>query len=110
MVLSDLRDLLLTVSPHVFHYSATDQTGNYIIWAEEGEGGSAYADNKKIQQVLHGTIDYFTKTEFDPVFQQIQMKLNSVDELAWSLNSIQYEEETGYIHYEWVWEVENDIG
>ena len=24
---------------------------------------------------------------------------------AWYLNSVQYEEETGLIHYEWVWEV-----
>ena len=25
--------------------------------------------------------------------------------IAWYLNSIQYEEDTGLIHYEWVWEV-----
>ena len=25
--------------------------------------------------------------------------------LLWSYNSFQYEEETGYYHYEWYWEV-----
>lgn len=25
--------------------------------------------------------------------------------IAWELNSVQYEEKTGFTHYEWVWEV-----
>jgi hypothetical protein len=105
MTLNDLRDLLLTITPSVFHYEASSQTGNYIVWAEDREGTSLFADNKKIQQVLQGTIDYFTKTEFDPVVDQIQEKLNTA-KTAWSLNSIQHEKDTGYIHYEWVWEVD----
>ena len=108
MKLTDLRDLLLTVFSSlgvpVFHYYATNQSENYIVWAEDGEADSTSGDNKKIDQVLQGTIDYFTKTEFDPNFQVIQEKLNSA-EISWRLNSIQYEEDTGYIHYEWVWEL-----
>jgi hypothetical protein len=108
MKLTDLRDLLLTVFSSlgvpVFHYYATQQSDKYIVWAEDGEADSTSGDNKKIDQVLQGTIDYFTKTEFDPNFQVIQEKLNSA-EISWRLNSIQYEEDTGYIHYEWVWEL-----
>lgn len=104
MKLQDLRDLLLAVTPNVFHYDASGQTGNYIVWAEDGEGASGHADGQKTTQVIQGTIDYFTRTEFDPVVDEIQDKLNSVD-IAWRLNSIQHEKDTGYIHFEWVWEM-----
>lgn len=104
MTLQDLRDLLLNVTPHVFHYAASGQTGNYIVWAEDGEGSSGHADGKKTTQVIQGTIDYFTKDEFDPVVEQIQDALNNA-EIAWRLNAIQHERDTGYIHFEWVWEM-----
>lgn len=105
MRLTDLRDLLITVGPPVFHHFASGQTGNYIMWAEDGEAGSVHADDQKIEQSIQGTIDYFTKTEFDPVVNQIQDKLNTAD-IAWRLNSVQHERDTGYIHYEWIWEVD----
>jgi hypothetical protein len=104
MQLADLGDLLSTVTENTFHYEAFKKTDKYIVWAEDGEANAGYADNHKTNQVTQGTIDYFTKTEFDTNFELIQEKLNSAD-LAWKLNSIQYEEETGYIHYEWIWEM-----
>jgi len=96
--------LLKTVLPDTFHYKAFKKPDKYIVWAEDGEADSSNADDTKTDQVIQGTIDYFTKTEFDSNFELIQDKLNSV-EIAWRLNSIQHEEETGYIHYEWIFEV-----
>jgi len=104
MTLNDLKDLLLTVTEDTFHFYAFRKPDKYIVWAEDGEASSGHADNKKTNQVIQGTIDYFTKTESDPNFDLIQEKLNSAD-IAWRINSIQYEEETKYIHYEWVWEM-----
>jgi hypothetical protein len=104
MKLTDLRDLLLTITPNTFHFKAYAKPDKYIVWAEDGEAGSCNADDQKVDQVLQGTIDYFTKTEFDINFELIQDKLNSAD-LVWRLNSIQHEEDTGYIHYEWLWEM-----
>ncbi len=106
MTLKDLRDLLLTIGPPVFHYFADKQKGNYIVYAEDSEGNPLNVDDQKEEQPIQGTIDYFTKTEFDPIVQTIQEKLNSAG-IAWRLNSIQHEEATGYIHYEWVWEVDS---
>jgi len=110
MKLLRLGDLLKTIGPPVFHYSPGDEDerenlDQYIVWAEDGEGGSIHADDSKTEQSIQGTIDYFTRDEFDPIFNLIQEKLNSADDIAWRLNSIQYEEDTGYIHYEWVWEM-----
>jgi len=106
MTLQDLRDLLLTIGPPVFHYFATGQTGSYIVWAEDGEGDAVHADGQKVERALTGTIDYFTKTEDDPVVQQIEDALGTDDSLAWQLNSVQYEQDTGYIHYEWAFEID----
>lgn len=104
MQLTDLRDALLQVTQDVFHYEASHKPDKYIVWAEDGEAGSLNADDQKEGQILQGTIDYFTKTEYDPNFDLIQQKLNSID-ISWRLNSIQHEEKTGYIHYEWIFEV-----
>lgn len=108
MKLSDLRDALLEVIPDVFHYSAWAKPDKYIVWAEDSEAGSNNADDEKEDQVIQGTIDYFTKTEFDNTVVLIQQKLNSID-VAWQLSSIQHEEDTGYIHYEWVYELEGEL-
>lgn len=104
MKLSNLRDTLLTITPDTFHYYAHKKPEKYIVWAEDGEAGSSNSNDQKTDQVIQGTIDYFTKTEFDPIFELIQDKLNTI-EISWRLNSVQYEEDTGYIHYEWVWEM-----
>ena len=106
MTLQNLRDLLLTIGPPVFHYFASGQTGSYIVWAEDGEGDTVNADDKKAERALTGTIDYFTITENDPVVGQIENALDADDGIAWKLNSVQHEKDTGYIHYEWIWEVD----
>ncbi|HMM31780.1 MAG TPA: hypothetical protein PKB13_08380 [Clostridia bacterium] len=63
------------------------------------------ADNHLYSQVLTGTLDFFTKQEFDPLFDEIQDVLNGIEAFSWSLNSVQHEDDTGYIHYEWAWEM-----
>lgn len=98
-----IRDALLTVSKDVYHFEALKKKDKYIVWAEDGEGNSGHADNKK-NQVIQGTIDYFTKDDADLVVEEIQEALE-LYEISYKLNSVQYEDETEYIHYEWIWEV-----
>jgi hypothetical protein len=54
--------------------------------------------------VLVITIDYFTLTEFDAMVDAIQEALSDA-EVAWHLNSFQYEDETKLQHYEWIVQV-----
>ena len=105
MTLPDIETALKTVTPNVHHFSARGQEAPYIVWAEDGQADAAHADNHMTDQMLTGTVDYFTKLKADPNFGAIQDALNGLG-IPWRLNSIQYEEETGYIHYEWVWEAE----
>ncbi len=54
-----------------------------------------------------GATDLFTKQEFDPWKEAFEKSLDE-NGITWYLNSIQYEEETGFFHYEWYWEVLDD--
>lgn len=94
----------MSVTDNVFHYEALGGKDQYIVWAEDGEGTSVEADNQKINQSIQGTIDYFTKRENDVNVIAIQSALKAT-EISFYLNSVQYEDETKYIHYEWVFEV-----
>lgn len=99
-----VRDALLQVSRDVWHYEAQRKKEKYIVWAEDSESSASLGDNNKSNQTIQGTIDYFTKTEEDENADKIQDALDTAN-IAYRLNSTQYEEETGYIHFEWVWEV-----
>lgn len=99
-----LINALLTVTNNVGHYEAFKETDQYIVWAEDGQGASLYADGVMKNQSVTGTVDYFTSVEGDENYNKIQDALKNA-EIPFKLNSIQYEEDTGYIHYEWVWEM-----
>jgi hypothetical protein len=107
MTLEAVRDLYKAVLPgHTHHYTADGETGNYIVWAEDMQADSVHADDEMEDRALQGTTDYFTKTEYDPITKQIETAMNNSD-MSWRLNSVQHEKDTGYIHYEWVWEVDD---
>lgn len=81
-------------------------TGDYGVYAEDG-ANDLIAGNKHVEKVLQGTVDYFTRDDSGYPKIVIELALDSVP-VAWYLNSIQFEEDTGYIHYEWVWECGED--
>ena len=103
-MLQAVKDALLTVGVPVSHFYAAKKPDKYIVWSEDGQGNSEWADGKMVNQAIEGTIDYFTKSENDPNFAAIQSALNDAG-IAFRLGSIQYEDETGFIHYEWIFEV-----
>jgi hypothetical protein len=100
----DLKNALLSVGIPVFRYSAPGAPAPYIVWAEDGESGALAADNRKIVQVIGGTVDLFTFIEDDPAFGAVQTALNDA-EISWNLNSVQYEDDTRLIHFEWTWQI-----
>lgn len=75
----------------------------YFVWQEDGSNDLP-ADNGHGEYAVQGTTDLFTKMEFDPWVDALGESL-SEHGIAWATSSIQYEESTGFYHYEWSWEV-----
>lgn len=100
--LKTVKDALLKVGVPVSHYRAAKQPDKYIVWSEDSSPKSMWGDDECTFQIIEGTIHYFTRTEFDSIAERIQTELNRAG-VVWRYNSIQYEDDTGYIHHEWVW-------
>lgn len=95
-----------SVCTRTYHYTkATKASVPYAVWAEDSEASSFHADSRKAEQVISGSLNYFTKTEYDSVCDDIQSMLNETA-VEWYLSSVQYEPETGLIHYEWRWDID----
>lgn len=75
----------------------------YFVWQEEGRD-DLEANNRHVEKAQRGTTDLFTKIEFDPWKEEFETALNRAG-IAWRLNSSQYEEDTGFWHFEWIWAV-----
>ena len=102
-MLSEIKTALLTVSSNVGHYKALKKTPPYIVWAEDGTNDPCAGDVHD-DIVFTGTTDLFTNTENDPLVDQIGAAFEAAG-ICWQLYSVQHEDDTGLIHYEWTWEV-----
>lgn len=88
----------------VGHYEYSGTADRYCVWAEDTESSSVESDNYKTEQAIQGTIDLYTKTEFDPYVDAVQDAMKTA-RISFYLNSVQYEDETELIHYEWVFDL-----
>lgn len=94
------------------HTSVTDQVSHggrlksdrYFVWQEDGSV-DFMADNIHAEKAVSGSTDLFTKQEFDPWKEAFEASLDSIPSIAWRLNSVQFEPDTGFWHYEWKWEI-----
>ena len=80
------------------------QSDRYFVWQEDGSN-DLIADNRHAESLTTGTTDLFTRQEFDPWRDAFEAALNAAPGIVWELLSIQYEEQTGFWHYEWAWGV-----
>lgn len=77
--------------------------GDYGTYAEDS-GDDFGADNLHAERGTVGYINYFTRDDSETPRETIEAALNSIN-IPWSLNTVQYENDTGYIHYEWEFSV-----
>ena len=103
LTLQPLQEALAALTDNTYHYFARpNSTPPYIVWAEDADNDLT-ADNVHAEKMYQGTIDLYTKAEGDTLIESIPETLEEIG-AAYYLNSVQYEEETGLIHFEWVWE------
>ena len=74
-----------------------------FVWQEDGEN-ALLAGNSHAERAVTGSTDLYTKNEFDPWKEEFEAALDAAG-LPWKYNSFQYEEDTGFYHHEWYWEV-----
>lgn len=100
--LIQIKNALTAVSSKCYHYHAPNQkTPAYIVWAEESVE-ALHGDNKFAEGAIGGTVDAFSKTEFDSLFDDVPAAIEGIGGSV-QLNSVTYETDSGLIHYEWVW-------
>lgn len=92
----------VAVTTEVSH-SERVQSDRYFVWQEDGSH-DLMAGNGHGELTMTGRTDLFTKVEFDPLVNQLGESLSSHG-IAWSLVGVDYEDETGFYHWSWDWEV-----
>lgn len=70
------------------------------------ETQALYANNRKVLTAYNGAVDLFSKKrDGDGWVPGITGVLTEYCDSAWSLNSHQYERETGLFHWEWTFDI-----
>lgn len=102
-MLEPLSAALAALTERCYHYYAMPgTTPPYIVWAEDGDNDLS-ADNVHAERCFEGTVDLFTREEGDELIEAVPSALEGIG-AAYYLNSVQYEEDTGLLHFEWVWQ------
>ena len=98
--LKAFRDILKECDSKVYHYVAPATIKRYVLWKEDGASSSLYGDDKKQEQALDITVDFFTDTEYDDTVDILQCLFNA-NNISYTLTDCDYEYETNLIHYQW---------
>lgn len=100
MPVNKLETALATTGIPYAHY-AWDIAPNgqpFIVWAED-EGDELVLDERNSERITTGTVDLFTR---DPSKRAtVETAFRSIDGFYWRTNSVQYEDETKLLHFEW---------
>lgn len=92
----------LSVTESVSHGKRL-KSERYFVWQEDGSN-DLLAGNGHAEKAVTGVTDLYTKQEFDPWAEALGEALSGAG-IAWNLVSVDFEEDTGFWHYSWDWEV-----
>ena len=76
-------------------------SGDYGTFGLSGAYDALWGSDHMISQTMEAMVHLFTRSNGQEMIRTIQAVLNGL-EISWYLNSIQYEDDTGYMHLEWV--------
>lgn len=95
-------DAHLAVTDSVSHTERLNSE-RYFVWQEDS-GNDQDADDGHAETAMTGATDLYSKIEFDPWAEALGESLSSFG-ISWSFVGCEYEEETGFYHWSWDWEV-----
>ena len=76
----------------------------YGVVSIEGQSDVVAGDDQIIHQALRGSIDLYVGSPDLSWMTTVQGAINGL--VSWRLNSVQHEDDTNLIHYEWIFEME----
>lgn len=79
------------------------KSSRYFVWQEDGRNDLT-ADNLHGEKSVVGTTDLYTKQELDTWADALEDSLDSSG-IAWRKLGTYFEDETGFWHHEWEWNV-----
>lgn len=98
--------LKLTDIPFSEYGWRTRPEGAYGVVSLDFEAGTMNGDGSKHDRAWEGSVDvFYTRlTERTDVIDAVEEVLTEVFGSCWSLNSTQYETDTGLFHVEWIFQ------
>ena len=95
-------DALTSVAGASVSHTERLKSERYIVWQEDGAKDLS-ANNRHAEKVVTGSADLYTKQEFDPWGDAVGEAFDAYG-VAWSLESVVLEDDTGLYHWSWDWE------
>lgn len=90
--------------PEFAHFAwSSAPAGDYGVYAED-DMPSFEANDRVAERTVHAYVNLFTRDDTWTVASKIEdcfADLQDVETFAWSVNTIQYEDKTKFIHIEW---------
>lgn len=104
-LVAELKELELPIAEN--GWDTRPNAESYGVVALEFEAGALYGDNLKQCTAYEGSVDLFSRDKHGAGWiEEIAEILKKHCEGCWSLNSHQWEPQTGLFHWEYVFQVE----
>lgn len=104
MFSSDFEAALKATKIPVAHYGWEKNrlpADDYIVYAEDASN-DLEANGLHIEAATEGTVDFFTRNYSSDAKDPVEEAFEGMPTVVWRLNTIQFEGDTRYVHYEWV--------
>lgn len=75
--------------------------GDYIVYSEDSMN-DLEANGRHIERATVGTVDLFTRNYETDAKDPVEQALDGLPGIVWQLETIQFEEDTRYVHYSWM--------
>lgn len=106
---TQLNALKIGTTPMKFAHFAWSSapSGDYGVYGEDG-ASQFQASDRYAEHIMTGSVDWFTRSDDEVGKGKIETLFKTLQEtycFAWYLNTVQYENDTHFLHYEWIVEV-----
>lgn len=97
MTLKDLRDVLLGVTPAVYHYVAHKTDGEFVVWTEYS-AVPVRADNRHVLKSWRVQVDAYSSDEYSSLPDDIAAAFTAA-EIAYNEPAVSFDEETQLVRW-----------